>query len=240
VPGPVAWFPDCGHFSDPHLERERFVYKWQVFLGGIASATFVLAGAAAPALAQTVASSPLTTVTQAVTGSQVSANVCDMAGSPLSGEVNSAMAGLTGQSCNASSTGTPKNASQTATVSNSTAQNAVTPAGLTSMTGALPGLNTVTGEIPGLGAMTSTLPVLNTSASQAPATSPASSGAKSTPLSNATVPSLGSNEPGSGATMVQNTLNGVTGTLPVSSLTGGLAGLGNVSGALAGVTGPQG
>ena len=49
------------------------MYKWQVFLGGIASATFVLAGAAAPALAQTVASSPLTSVTQAVTGSQVTA-----------------------------------------------------------------------------------------------------------------------------------------------------------------------
>lgn len=80
------------------------MYKWQVFLGGVASATFVLAGAAAPALAQTVASSPLTTVTQGVTGSQVSAHVCDMAGSPLSGEVNSALAGLTGQSCNGSST----------------------------------------------------------------------------------------------------------------------------------------
>jgi len=224
------------------------VYKWQVFLGGVASATFVLAGAAAPALAQTVASSPLTTVTQGVTGSQVSAHVCDMAGSPLSGEVNAAMAGLTGQSCNGSSTGTPKNASQAATVSDSTAQNAVTPAGLTSMTSTLPGLNAVTGEIPGLGAMTSALPVLNSSAGQAvgqavgqaPALAPASSGAKSTPLSNATVPSLGSKESGSGATMVQNTLDGVTGTLPVSTLTGSLPGLGAVSGALAGVTGPRG
>ncbi len=215
------------------------MYKWQVFLGGIASATFVLAGAAAPALAQTVASSPLTTVTQGVTGSQVSADVCDMAGSPLSGEVNSAMAGLTGQSCSGSSTGTPKKASQTATVSDSTAQNAVTPAGLTSMTSALPGLNAVTGEIPGLGTMTSALPVLNSSARQAPALAPASSGAKSTSLSNATVPSLGSSKPGSGATMVQNTLNGVTGTLPVNSLTGTLPGLGYVSGTLVGVTGPQ-
>ena len=235
------------------------MYKWQVFLGGVASATFVLAGAAAPALAQTVVSSPLTTVTKAVTGSQVTANICDMAGSPLSGEVNSAMTGLTGQSCNGSSSGTPKNATQNASVSDSmvsdsmmsdsmvsdsTAQNATTPAGLTSMTSALPGLSAVTGEIPGLGAMSSTLPVLNSSASQspsqAPALSPASSGAKSTPLSNAIVPSLGSNEPGSGATVVQNTLNGVTGTLPVSSLTGGLPGLGTVTGALSGVTGPQG
>ena len=124
------------------------MYKWQVFLGGIASATFVLAGTAAPALAQTVASSPLTT--------------------------------------------------------------------------ALPGLNSAT--------------------SQAPARSPASSLASApnrTPLSNATVPSLSSNEPRSGSTAAQNTLNGVTGTLPVSSLTGGLPNLGNVTGALSGVTGPQ-
>ena len=39
--------------------------------------------------------------------------------------------------------------------------------------------------------------------------------------------------------MVQNTLNGVTGTPPVSSLTGGLPNLGNVTGALSGATGPQ-
>jgi hypothetical protein len=234
-------FPTAATSSDPHLERERFVYKWQVFLGGIASATFVLAGAAAPALAQTVASSPLTSVTQAVTGSQVTANVCDMAGSPLSGEVNSAMAGLTGQSCTGSSTNTPKNAAQTTSVSNGTVQNASTPASMTPMTTALPGLSAVTGEIPGLSSMSSTLPDLNSAASQAPAQSPASSfsAPDSTPLSNATVPSLSSNEPSSGSTVVQNTLNGVTGTLPVSSLTGGLPDLSNVTGALSGVTGPQ-
>ena len=52
--------------------------KWQVFLGGIASATFVLARRGrrqrwprAPALAQTVASSPLTSVTQALPGLSV-------------------------------------------------------------------------------------------------------------------------------------------------------------------------
>ncbi|HJZ01272.1 MAG TPA: hypothetical protein VJ305_11160 [Streptosporangiaceae bacterium] len=86
------------------------------------------------------------------------------------------------------------------------------------------------------------LPVLNSAASQAPAQSSAfspASAANSTPLSNATVPSLGSNEPASGSTAVQNTLNGVTGALPVSSLTGGLPDLSNVTGALSGVTGPQ-
>jgi hypothetical protein len=194
------------------------VYKWQVFLGGIASATFVLAGAAAPALAQAVASSPLSSVTLAVTGSRVTANVCDMAGSPLSGEVNSALAGLTGRSCTGSSTSTPKNA-------------------------ALPGLSALTGEIPGLSSISSTLPHLNSAASQALAKSPASSFASalnSTPLSDATVPGLSSNEPSSGSTVVQNTLNGVTGTLPVSSLTGGLPDLSNVTGALSGVTGLQG
>jgi hypothetical protein len=213
------------------------VYKWQVFLGGIASATFVLAGAAVPALAQTAASSPLTSVTQAVTGSQLTANVCDMAGSPLSGEVNSAMAGLTGQSCAGSSTSTPKNAAQTTSLSNGTAQSASTP-----MTTALPGLSAVTGEIPGLSSMSSTLPALNSASSQAPALSPATSltsAPSSTPLSNATVPSLTSNEPSTGGSVVQNTLNGVTGTLPVSSLTGGLPKLGSVTGALSGVTGPQ-
>jgi hypothetical protein len=213
------------------------VYKWQVFLGGIASATFVLAGAAGPALAQTAASSPLTSITQAVTGSQLSANVCDMAGSPLSGEVNSAMAGLTGQSCAGSSSSTPKNAALTT----STAQSASTPAS-TPMTTALPGLSAVTGEIPGLSSMSSTLPALNSASSQAPALSPANSltsAPSSTPLSNATVPGLTSNEPSTGSSVVQNTLNGVTGTLPVSSLTGGLPNLGSVTGALSGVTGPQ-
>jgi hypothetical protein len=144
------------------------VYKWQVFLGGIASATFVLASTAAPALAQTVASSPLTT--------------------------------------------------------------------------ALPGLSAVTGEIPGLSSISSPLADLNSATSQAPARSPASSLASApnrTPLSNATVPSLSSNEPRSGSTAAQNTLNGVTGTLPVSSLTGGLPNLGHVTGALSGATGPQ-
>ena len=211
------------------------MYKWQVFLGGIASATFVLAGTAGPALAQTAASSPLTSVTQAVTGSQLTANVCDMAGSPLSGEVNSAMAGLTGQSCAGSSSSTPKNAALTT----STAQSAST----TPMTTALPGLSAVTGEIPGLSSMSSTLPDLNSAPSQAPALSPAAaspaSASNAAPLSDATVPSLNSNEPSSGSTVVQNTLNGVTGTLPVSSLTGGLPNLGSVTGALSGVTGPQ-
>ena len=218
------------------------MYKWQVFLGGIASATFVLAGASAPALAQTVVSSPLTGVTQAVTGSQLTANVCDMAGSPLSGEVNSAMAGLTGQSCGGSNTSTPQNATQTTSISSGTAKNASTTATTTPMTTALPGLSAVTGEIPGLSSMSSTLPVLNSAASQAPAQSSAFSPASapnSTPLSNATVPSLGSNEPASGSTAVQNTLNGVTGALPVSSLTGDLPDLSNVTGALSGVAGPQ-
>ena len=53
------------------------------------------------------------------------------------------------------------------------------------------------------------------------------------------MPSLNSNEPSSGSALVQNTLNGVAGTLPVSSLTGGLPNLGSVTGVLSGVTGPQ-
>jgi hypothetical protein len=161
------------------------VYKWQVFLGGIASATFALAGAAGPALAQTVASSP--------PAQTLASSPQTLASSPL-----------------------------------------------TSLTQALPGLSAVTGEIPGLSSMSSALPDLNSAASQAPAQSRAASIAlpsNSTPLSGATVSSLGSNK---SSTAAQNTLNGVTGTLPVSSLTGGLPNLGNVTGALSGVTGPQG
>ena len=90
--------------------------------------------------------------------------------------------------------------------------------------------------------MSSTLPDLNSAPSQAPALSPGRQPApapNTAPLSDATVPSLNSNEPSSGSTVVQNTLNGVTGTLPVSSLTGGLPNLGDVTGALSGVTGPR-
>jgi hypothetical protein len=218
------------------------VYKWQVFLGGIASATFVLAGAAAPALAQTVASSPLTSAARALTGSQLTAHVCDMAGAPQSGEVNSAMAGLTGQSCAESNTSTPDNAAQITNLTNGATQDAST-AMTTPMTTALPGLSAVTGEIPGLGSMSSTLTNLNSAPSDAPAGSLATnltSAPQNTPLSNTNAPSLTSNEPGSGSTAVQNTLNGVTGTLPVSSLTGGMPDLGGtVSGALSSISGPQ-
>jgi hypothetical protein len=184
VPAPVARIPGCGHLSDPHLEGEFFVYKWQVFLGGIASATFVLAGAAAPAQAQT------------------------------------------------------------------TAPTASTPAGAIPMTTALPGLSAVTGVIPGLGSISTALAGLNSAAAQAPAPgSSLVSVPKAAPLAlrvpGASVPGLSSNKPGSGSSATQitqnaqNTLNGVAGTLPVSSLTGGLPNLGNVTGALSGVTGPR-
>ena len=232
-------------------KRERSVYKWQVFLGGIASATILVAGAAAPALAQTAAGSPLSTTVQSLTGSQVTAQACNLGGLPMAGQVNSAVAGVTGQSGLASgstqqtsSTNAKQKSSTNAKQnSNTNTQQASssTLADSSTMTSALPGLSAVTGEIPGLSSMSSTLPALNTTtsgdtadSSWAGATAP-----ESNPLSNVSGSSLGSDQPGTATSTVQNTLNGITGTLPVSSLTGGLPNLGSVGGTLSGLTGPQ-
>lgn len=185
------------------------------FLGGIASATILVAGAAAPALAQTTAGSPLTNAAQSLTGSQVIADACNLGGLPMAGQVNSAVAGVTGQSC---------------TASQSTQQASSTPADSGSLTSALPGLSTVTGEIPGLGSMSSsTLSAVSTVPNLPAGWTPPSdtAAAPGASLSNA-VPSLGSSQAGTATGTVQNALNGITGTLPVSSLTGGLPDLGSV------------
>jgi hypothetical protein len=203
------------------------VYKWQVFLGGIASATILVAGAAAPALAQTTAGSPLTNAAQSLTGSQVIADACNLGGLPMAGQVNSAVAGVTGQSC---------------TASQGTQQASSTPADSGSLTSALPGLSAVTGEIPGLGSMSSsTLPAVSTAPNLPAGWTPPSdtAAAPGASLSNA-VPGLGSSQAGTATGTVQNALNGITGTLPVSSLTGGLPDLGSVTNTLSGLTGSQG
>ena len=218
------------------------MYKWQVFLGGIASATILVAGAAAPALAQTTAGSPLSTTVQSLTGSQVTAQACNLGGLPMAGQVNSAVAGVTGQSCPASgstqqTSSSTTNAKQTST--NAKQASSSTPADSSTMTGALPGLSAVTSEIPGLSSMSSALPALNTATSGDTADPTWATDPASSPLSSVTGSSLGSDQPGTATGQVQNTLNGITGTLPVSSLTGGLPNLGSVGSTLSGLTGPQ-
>jgi hypothetical protein len=216
------------------------VYKWQVFLGGVASATILVAGAATPALAQTA---PLTNVAQAVTGSQVTGEACNLAGLPMAAQVNSAVAGVTGESCPAAQQTTQQTTQQTAQQTSDSASSST-------MTSALPGLSTVTGEIPGLSSMSSSLPELSSltgQSSQDSTLTPNSSTARTTPLEGADTSgmsdsqnSLGSDQSSQGSSVLPGALNGVTGTLPVSSLTGGLPDLSTVSGALSSVTGPQG
>lgn len=217
------------------------MYKWQVFLGGVASATILVVGAAAPALAQT---SPLTTVAQTVTGSQVTGEACNLAGLPMAAQVNSAVAGVTGESCPAS-----QETNSQETNSQDTTEHTSNSASSSTMTSALPGLSTVTGEIPGLSSMSSSLPDLTPltgQSSQNSTLTPDSSTAATTPLkgSNASGTSNGQNSLGSdqssqGSSVLPGALNGIAGTLPVSSLTGGLPNLGSVTGALSSVTGPQ-
>jgi hypothetical protein len=224
------------------------VYKWQVFLGGVASATILVAGAAAPALAQT---SPLTTVAQTVTGSQVTGQACNLAGLPMAAQVNSAVAGVTGESCPASQ---QTNSQETNSQKNlakknlqETAEQTSNTASSSTMTSVLPGLSTVTGEIPGLSSMSSSLPDLTSlpgQSSQGSTLTPVTSNAATTPLVGADVSgtsnsqnSLGSDQ---GSSVIPGALNGITGALPVSSLTGGLPNLSSVTGALSSVTGSQG
>jgi hypothetical protein len=215
------------------------VYKWQVFLGGIASATILLAGAAAPALAQTVAGSPLTEAIQSATGSQVTAEACNLGGIPMAAQVDSAVSGVTGQSCTAST-----DPSQSSTDSSASSD---------PMTSALPGLNAVTGEIPGLSSMSSTLSDLTPAASQGSSATPDQTTPLAAPRSAANTPSFGSsqssqgtdqsspssNQSDAGNSVIPGAVTGLTGTLPVSSLTGGLPNLGTVTGTLSQATGPQ-
>jgi hypothetical protein len=219
------------------------VYKWQVFLGGIASATLLLAGPATSALAQTADGSPLTNLAQGLTGSQVTASACNLGGIPMAGQVNSAVTAATGQSCGQS--GTSQDPQQ------SSGNNS--PASLTSMTSALPGLSTVTGEIPGLSSMSSSLPDLSAPASQDSSLAANQTAPVTTPMQAADTPSLGSPQNSLGSdqssansdpSMANNSvlpgaLTGVTGALPVGGLTNGLPDLGSVTGTLTGNSAPQ-
>jgi hypothetical protein len=235
---------------------ERFVYKWQIILGGFASASILAVGLAAPALAQTTASSsglPLSNVAQAAGVSGLSGTAgaaCDLQGIPLSGEVSSA-AGALGASC--SSSGQTSAAQQPASnpFQFSASQNAQpssqsnSPAGGSTASG-LPGLNMVAGVIPGLGSATSGLPLSTVTGGASNSTSSASTSNAPRIGANAIVPSsvttgtssnpTSNNDATSNSSVVPGALGGLTGALPaVGSLSGGLPGLGTVTGALSGV-----
>ena len=75
------------------------------------------------------------------------------------------------------------------------------------MTSVLPGLSTVAGEIPGLGSISSTLTGLNSSSSQPPRPGarpvPGHLGRERHAALQRHLTSLGSNEPGSGGSVVR-------------------------------------
>ena len=68
------------------------MYKWQTFLGGIASAGILAVGVAAPALAQ---AAPATTgSTPASVAQTLAGAACQLTGLPMAGEITSASGGL--------------------------------------------------------------------------------------------------------------------------------------------------
>jgi hypothetical protein len=211
---------------------EIFVYKWQTILGGIASAGILAVGVAVPALAQAAPATDGST-SSAVTQTLGSA-ACQLTGLPLAGEVTSASGGLTMTgSCNSSSQ-TPDNTLQVNDSQDSTqTPNGADPSGISS----LPGLNTVAGVIPGLDSATSQVPAVGSLTSGSSDMS--SPDLDPTDVTNglAADPSDGSDPDTSNGSVIPGSLSGVTGALPVGSLTGTLPNVGGVTGALSGVTG---
>jgi len=205
------------------------VFKWQTFLGGIASAGILTMGVAAPALAQAAPAtdgSTSTTVAQTLGGA-----ACQLTGLPMAGEVASASGALTTTgSCNSSS-----QAPDNTLMVNDSSSSTQTPSGANaSGLNSLPGLNTVAGAIPGLDSATSQVPAVGSLTGSSTGNSSNSSNAAFNPEgAPADAPAGGT----SNSSVLPGSLSGVTGALPVGSLTGTLPNVGGVTGALSGVTG---
>jgi len=213
------------------------VRKSHVFLAGIASATIVLAGAATPALAQTIAGSPLSSIAPNLTGTVATSQICNMGALPLSGEVTSAAAAVTGQSCAGSQTVNQTSNNTSSSTSNGTTQTSHSPVNLSVMGTPLPGLSTVSGAIPGLGSM-GNLPL----AGQVTSDTQGLTSGLNTPLTNSSNSSNHSSTSNNttGSTS-QNLLSGVTGAVSgTNSSAGQLPGVSTVTGALSGITGGKG
>lgn len=86
----------------------RLVYNWRILLGGVASASVLAVGVAAPTLARPVSRAgdrPTSALTAVVpTGSAASGVDCDLPGLPEAGPVVSALAGAPGAPCGLSDT----------------------------------------------------------------------------------------------------------------------------------------
>jgi len=135
------------------------VYNWRILLGGVATASILTVGVAAPALAQSVARTDLPTsslsgLTQG-TGA-ASGLLCGLAGLPLVGPVVSQLSSVLGASCSsAGATG-----DVTSALTGGGSSGGVTSAA-SSVTSILPGLSGVTSAVPGLSTVTSLVPGLS-------------------------------------------------------------------------------
>ena len=112
------------------------VYNWRVVLGGVASASVLAVGIAAPTLPRSVSRAddqPTSALTGIVPSGSAARGVgCDLPGLPLAGPVDSALAGVPGAPCGLSDT-------------------TKVPRPATSMLPGLPGASAVTGALSGLG-----------------------------------------------------------------------------------------
>ena len=208
------------------------MYKWQTFLGGIASAGILAVGVAVPALAQ---AAPATTGSTSATVAQTLAGAgCQLTGLPMSGEIASASGALSTTGSCGSSSSTPSSTSGNTLVVNDSQNSTQTPSGANaSGITSLPGLNTVAGMIPALSSATSQVPAVGSLTGGSSSTdSPAgtTNGIINGTANGANDP-LGSSDQGtSGSSVLPGSLSGVTGALPVDSLTGSLPDVGGVAG----------
>jgi hypothetical protein len=124
------------------------VYNWRIVLGGVASASVLAVGIAAPTLPRSVSRAddrPASALTGSVpSGSAASGVGCYLPGLPQAGPVVAALAGAPGTLCGSSErTTVPRRATS------------VLP-GLSAVTSAIPGLSDLSGlsDLPGLGSVT--------------------------------------------------------------------------------------
>ena len=157
--------------------------SWRILLGGVASASILGVGVAAPTLARPISHAPdlpvssltqvvpVSSLTRVVPGGSAASGVgCDLPGLPQAGPVVSALAGAFGAPCGSSDapggswpdlTGTGSSAAADGAAGGTT--NAASRAasmlpGLSAVTSTIPGLSAVTSVVPGLSGVTSVVP----------------------------------------------------------------------------------
>jgi len=203
------------------------VYNWRILLGGVASASILTVGLAAPALAQSVsrADSPTSSVsgvTQELGGTGAGTLLCELPSVPTGGLGLSAAAGILGAPCGSSdSSGSNSSSSNTAQLTS-----ASTPS---SASGAASGLSSVSGAIPDLSTATSEVPTLNNMMGPVSGNTSDDSNNYDSTSNNGSSSGLGAV---TGATGGVANIGSLTNQLPGgSTVTGALSGLGGTSGA---------